>query len=97
MKDNFKIKENSAIARLGAWKLKTKRMVLTLGHTIHLYNTTSEEFLMDKRWVKHELKHVEQFERFGLFSFLCRYTWESIRNGYYNNRFEKEAREAENQ
>ena len=95
MKKDFKIKENSVVARLGAWKLKTTRMALTIGHTIHLYNTSAEEFLRDPRWVKHELKHVDQYEKYGLFNFLLRYAWQSLRHGYHNNRFEKEAREAE--
>jgi len=93
---NFKIKEHSLLARIGAWKLGSNKMAMTIGDTIHLYNTTKEEFLRDKRWVKHELKHVEQYRRHGLFPFLWKYTIESIRRGYYNNRFEIEARAAEN-
>jgi hypothetical protein len=95
MKQRFTLKENSRLARIGAWKLHSKKMALTLGTTIHLYNTTPEEFLQNKRWVKHELKHVEQYERYGTFNFLCRYLWESISKGYYNNRYEVEARQAE--
>jgi hypothetical protein len=91
----FRIKENSPFARLGAWKLRTGRMAMTIGSTIHLYNTSTEEFLKDNRWVKHELKHVEQYQTHGFIGFLWKYTLESIRRGYYNNRFEIEAREAE--
>lgn len=47
------------------------------------------------RWVRHELAHIEQFRRYGLIRFIFLYLWESVRHGYYNNRFEKEAREAE--
>ena len=68
---------------------------MTLGNTIHLYNTTREEFLQDQRWVRHEMKHVEQFKKYGFVRFLCLYAFESLRSGYYNNRFEKEARAAE--
>jgi uncharacterized protein DUF4157 len=92
----IKIRENSPFARLGAWKLNTKRMAMTIGDTIHLHNTTRAEFLCDRRWVKHELKHVEQFRRHGLLNFLWKYLLESVREGYHNNRFEKEARAAEN-
>ncbi|MHA4843364.1 eCIS core domain-containing protein [Flavitalea antarctica] len=91
----FKIKENSLFARIGAWKLGTTRIAMTIGDTIHLHNTSSQEFLQDNRWVKHELKHVEQYRTHGFIGFLWKYTMESIRRGYYNNRFEVEAREAE--
>ena len=90
-----RIKENSWIARIAACKLKCKRVALTLGHTIHLHNTTRTEFLKDQDWVCHELKHVEQFRQYGLLPFTFRYITESIRKGYYNNRWEIEARLAE--
>lgn len=91
----FKIRENSIFAKIGAWKLGTGRMAMTIGNTIHLHNTSRQEFLGDQRWLKHELKHVEQYQRYGLVKFLWKYTIESILRGYYNNRFEIEAREAE--
>ena len=91
----FKIKENSILARIGAWKLRTGRMAMTIGSTIHLYNTSRKEFLEDQRWLRHELKHVEQYQRYGLVRFLWKYTIESMLRGYYYNRFEIEAREAE--
>lgn len=43
----------------------------------------------------HELKHVEQFEREGWFRFLWLYMLDYLKAGYYNNRFEIEARNAE--
>lgn len=89
------LKENSRIARFAAWKLKSKSIAITIGHTIHLHNTSTAAFLKNKSWVCHELKHVEQFERYGLLTFLFRYTWESLRKGYYQNRWEIEARAAE--
>ena len=92
---HFKIKENSPFARLGAWKLGTNRMAMVIGDTIHLHNTSGKEFLEDKRWLKHELKHLEQYRQHGLFGFLWKYMLESIRRGYHNIRFEVEAREAE--
>ena len=91
----YRIRENSILARIGAWKLRTGRMAMTIGNTIHLYNTSKHEFLEDQRWVNHELKHVEQYQRHGLVGFLWKYSIESILRGYYNNRFEIEAREAE--
>jgi len=92
----LKIKENSFIARLAAKKLKSDNMAITIGQTIHLYNTSKEKFLSDERWVRHEMQHIRQFRRYGILRFIVLYTWESIRHGYYNNKWEKEAREAEN-
>lgn len=90
-----RLKENSWIARIAAYKLRCNRVALTLGQTIHLHNTTQADFLKDTGWVCHELKHVEQFRQYGLCNFIFRYITESIRKGYYNNRWEVEARLAE--
>lgn len=96
MKDNlFKVKENSFFARLAAAKLGVDNVAITLGSTIHLYNTSKERFRSDHRWVRHELKHIEQFRKYGFFRFIFLYSIESLRKGYYQNRFEQEARAAE--
>lgn len=92
---DYSIKEDSWIAKLAALKLGSKRVAIVIGNTIHLHNTSRQEFLKDERWVKHELCHVKQFERYGFLPFLGKYLWESIKNGYYNNKYEVEAREAE--
>src|SRR5690349_17253209 len=92
----FHIRENSFIARIAALKLRSKRVAMVLGKTIHLHNTSASEFLANERWVRHELAHIRQFRQYGFFSFLVRYLVESVRSGYYRNRFEAEAREAEN-
>jgi hypothetical protein len=91
----YKIKEQSFIARLAAWKLNSDKVAIVIGKTIHLHNTGKLEFLQNKRWLLHELKHVEQFEQHGFLSFLFIYLWESIRHGYTNNKYEIEARAAE--
>lgn len=91
----FTIKENSWLAKIAAWKLKAGSVAFVLGHTIHLYNTSKEEFLQNKAWLRHELCHVRQFEEHGFVPFIFKYIWESIRHGYYNNRYEVEARKAE--
>jgi hypothetical protein len=92
---NIKIKERSWKARIAAWWLGVDNVAFTLGKTIHLYNATAQEFLHDTRWVKHELKHVEQFRRYGFIPFIARYTIETIKKGYRNNKYEIEARMAE--
>lgn len=96
MKNNdFNIKENSWLAKMAAKKLKSKSVAMVLGKTIHLHNTSKTNFLKDERWVKHELCHIKQFKEHGFFCFIVKYLYESVRHGYYNNRFEVEAREAE--
>ena len=91
----LKIVEGSFIARIAAKKLRCRNVAIVIGKTIHLHNTTKPEFLSNLAWVRHEMMHLEQFKRYGTIRFLVLYLVESIRRGYWNNRFEKEAREAE--
>ncbi len=95
-KSAFYIKENSWIAAIAAKKLRTTSVAMVLGKTIHLYGTTKKQFLTDECWVKHELCHVKQFAEYGYLVFIIKYLWESLRKGYYNNKYEVEARAAEN-
>jgi len=91
---DYFIKENSWIAKLAAFKLRSKQVAIVIGKTIHLHNTTKQEFLKDEKWVKHELCHVKQFQQNGYLRFIAKYLWESIKHGYFNNKYEVEAREA---
>ena len=93
---NVYIKENSWLAKLAAAKLKTDQVAIVFGNTIHLHNTSRSEFLKNKEWLCHELKHIEQYHQYGKAGFLVKYVIEWLKRGYYNNRFEKEARENEN-
>ncbi len=86
------IKENSWMAKIAARKLKEKKVAMVLGKTIHLHNTSKSEFLLNKRWLRHEIAHVKQYKKFGIMQFLFMYLMESFNNGYDNNRFEVEAR-----
>ena len=95
MKLYFQIKERSFIARLAAWKLGSNKVAIVIGKTIHLHNTGRHEFLQNKSWVYHELKHIHQFQQHGFLLFIFLYLWESIRHGYTNNKYEIEARAAE--
>jgi hypothetical protein len=92
----YHIKENSFVARMAAWKLNYSKVAIVIGRTIHLHNTQRQEFLEDKKWLLHELKHIEQFRRYGFIRFIFLYVRESIRHGYTNNKYEIEARAAEN-
>lgn len=91
-----KIREQSVLARIAAWKLHSGKMAITLGSTIYLHNTCRGQFLSNKSWLRHELEHVRQFQKYGLLKFIFMYLLESIRKGYRNNKWEVAARAAEN-
>ncbi|MDB5202003.1 MAG: hypothetical protein JWQ27_1412 [Ferruginibacter sp.] len=91
------IKERSWLAAIAARKLGSRQVAMVLGKTIHLAGLSRQEFLADERWVKHELCHVKQFADHGFFMFLMKYLYESVRTGYHANKFEAEARAAEEQ
>jgi len=90
-----RIRENSWLAGIAAKKLRSKKVAMVLGNTIHLFNTTRDEFLSNEKWVNHELTHVKQYMQLGLFRFLVLYLYETAVKGYWNNRFEVEARSKE--
>ncbi|HTN47606.1 MAG TPA: DUF4157 domain-containing protein [Flavipsychrobacter sp.] len=90
------IKTDSWLAFLAARKLRAGAVAIVFGNTIHLYKTRPGDFLANRSWVLHELKHVEQYQRYGLLKFLYHYLRESFNKGYFNNALEIEARNAEN-
>lgn len=74
--------------RVGGWLLGRSRVdAITLGRTIFIAREVepSEELLL------HELRHVQQFGESRTFPF--RYIWETLRRGYFENLFERDARE----
>jgi len=93
----FLIKENSWIAKIAARKIHSDNVAIVIGKTIHLYHVSKNDFLKNEKWVKHEMCHVNQFKKYGFFSFIFKYLWESMKVGYYENKFEAEARSAENE
>jgi hypothetical protein len=84
--DQIKVIENSRFARLhGRDTLATTRR-----NRIYL-NISGEEFLADRKLTLHEYYHViRQWNTGELTTRRC--VIESMRNGYWNNRFEVEAR-----
>jgi hypothetical protein len=94
--DPVRIIEQSMLARLAAAWLGSSKVAMVWGQTILLWGCSQEEFLSNRPWVRHELKHVEQYQRFGMVGFLVRYIAYSVRHGYANNPLEVEARQAEN-
>lgn len=92
----FLIKQNSWIAKIASKKLGSDNVAIVIGKTIHLYHVSKEDFLKDTKWVKHESCHINQFKKYGFLPFMLLYLWESMKHGYYNNKYEVEARNAEN-
>lgn len=70
-------------------KMKGPAAAVTLGRTIVVHPGVR----LSRRLLIHELTHVRQWEEDPLFP--LRYALESLRRGYWNNRYELEAREAE--
>jgi hypothetical protein len=89
---DYKIVENSPFARVARMVLKSRNVAMVLGKTIHLSGVKRETFLKDSGWVAHELCHIRQFREHGYLRFLWLYLRESMRVGYYNNKYEVEAR-----
>ncbi|MBC7826843.1 MAG: DUF4157 domain-containing protein [Chitinophagaceae bacterium] len=92
----FQIKENSFIARIAAWKLRSTQIAIVIGNTIHLHNTSRGEFLSNECWLNHEMEHIRQYRKHGFIPFVVSYLIESLTNGYFNNKYEVAARAAEN-
>lgn len=73
--------------RVGGWMLgQASVAAITLGRTIFLAPGTR----LDPELLLHELRHVQQFAERKTFP--LRYIWESLRRGYYANRYEADAR-----
>ncbi|WP_201977831.1 hypothetical protein [Hymenobacter rubidus] len=83
----------SPLARIARMVLKAPRVAMVIGQTVHLSGASREEFLADAEWVAHEAVHLRQYQEHGLLPFLWKYLLESARVGYYQNRYEVEARE----
>jgi hypothetical protein len=92
-KIKVKIIENSFLARIAAFKLQSENVAMVIGNTILLYNVSKNEFLKNTDWLCHELQHVKQWYDNGKLGFLGKYIWYSIKHGYHNNPFEKDARQ----
>ena len=72
--------------RVGGWALGRRTVAgITLWRTVFLGDDApvSAELLL------HELRHVQQFQASRAFP--LRYLWESVRRGYFRNRYELDA------
>ncbi|MDB5236236.1 MAG: hypothetical protein JWR44_3229 [Hymenobacter sp.] len=84
---------HSPLARIARLVLRSPRVAMVIGRTVHLSGASREEFLADAEWVAHEQVHLRQYQENGLLPFLWKYLVESARVGYYHNKYEVEARE----
>ena len=94
-KIRVKIRQHSVIARLACLLIKQKDVALTFHKTIYLSHSSPSRFLKDPQWVAHELAHVRQFMQYGPVRFTFKYLFESLRGGYFNNKWERQARAQE--
>jgi hypothetical protein len=73
--------------RVAGWLLGRSRVdAVTLGRTIFV----AREIEPSAELLLHELRHVQQFGESRAFPF--RYIWETVRRGYFENLFERDAR-----
>ncbi len=73
--------------RVGGWLLGRSRVdAVTLWRTVFV----AREIEPSPELLLHELRHVQQFCESRTFP--VRYIWETIRRGYFENLFEREAR-----
>ncbi len=91
----IRIKENSLLAKLAAYKLKQQQVAVVIGKTIRLHNTTKLQFLKNEKWVRHEVAHVLQCRQKGTLRFLGSYVLQTFYVGLKDNPYEIEARQKE--
>ena len=94
-KTRVQIHQNALLAKIACKILKQKDVALTLRKTIYLSDSSPRQFLQNRRWVAHELAHVQQFMQYGTICFIFKYLLESLAKGYYNNKWEVAARAEE--
>lgn len=92
---HYHIKEQSFIARIAAFNLRKDHAAIVIHRTIHLWGLSKADFQAQPRYVNHEFQHLYQYQQLGTIRFLIEYLIESMRKGYYENKFEIEARNAE--
>ena len=91
----FRVVSKSKLAKIiGRINGEDEKYAITFGKTIFV-SCTKEDFLSEDWWVRHEVTHVQQYKKYGVFGFLKRYVAYAIVYRYRENPFEKEAISAE--
>ena len=76
------------LPRVAGWLLGQRSVAgVTLWRTVFLGRNAP----MSVELLLHELRHIQQSEASRAFP--IEYLWETLRSGYYRNRFERDARE----
>lgn len=89
-----KLKTNTIVSKIAhrlIRSFKGKAVASTIGTTIHLHNITPEDFIENRAFLRHEIQHVIQYQTIRFFA--LKYIWETLKRGYFNNKYEVEARE----
>jgi len=89
-----RIVENSRLAKMVARINGSSSYAITFGKTIFV-SCKKEDFFAKTWWLKHELAHVAQYEKKGIFGFLSLYVYYSVFHRKIENPLEKEAEDAE--
>ncbi|MDQ6886971.1 MAG: hypothetical protein M3068_06710 [Gemmatimonadota bacterium] len=85
---SLRVRRGGLPARIGGWALGQRSVVaITLWRTVFL----GVDVEPNAELLLHEARHVQQFLDDPAFP--IRYLWESVRHGYYDNRFELDARD----
>lgn len=86
------IKENTLVSKI-AFRLiksyKNKAVASAIGKTIHLHAISDIDFVNKDMFLRHEMQHAIQYQTIRLFA--LKYIWETIKNGYFKNKYEVEA------
>jgi hypothetical protein len=81
----FKLKDSNWLTKL-ILGFKPYWLGLTLGQVIFMRDLA----LQERKILSHEIVHIRQQSKLGLIFFLT-YTWSSIMDGYWGNKYELEA------
>jgi Domain of unknown function (DUF4157) len=82
-----RFRRGGVFVRIAGWCLGMRSVAgFTLGRTVWL----AADAAPDASLLLHEIRHVQQFAT--IWWFPIRYVWESLRRGYYANRYEVDAR-----
>ena len=76
------------------WYMKKMDYIGWTGFNNTIYYIDKES-MTNSRLKRHELMHIEQMKREGKVMFTVKYLWQSFTVGYKNNKYEIEARKAE--
>jgi len=85
--ESVRLRRGGLLPRIGGWALRRSTVdAITLRGTVFL----APHAALDPALLLHELRHVQQF--FESRTFPLKYLWESVRRGYAENVYERDAR-----